>query len=154
MAFASLGDGERATELFGLLNPISHSSTKDDLQTYKVEPYVVAADVYGVAPHIGRGGWTWYTGSASLMYRAALESLLGFQLKGDSLQINPRIPKGWTGFQISFRRGTTQFLIHFNNHKTNPSSEKGTITFDGVKLGSREIILVQDGKTHEIRISA
>jgi cyclic beta-1,2-glucan synthetase len=147
IAFAALRDTERALPLFQLLNPINHSSTENEISTYKVEPYVVAGDVYTVAPHIGRGGWTWYTGSASWMYRAALESLLGFQLKGDRLQINPCLPRKFPEFQIIYMRGTTQFNIHVN------AASHRTVEMDGVKLASNEIVLIEDGKTHEIRVN-
>ncbi|OGP10940.1 MAG: hypothetical protein A2048_05665 [Deltaproteobacteria bacterium GWA2_45_12] len=152
MAFASLGDADRAWELCRLLNPIGHSSTKADLEIYKVEPYVVAADVYGEPPHVGRGGWTWYTGSASWMYRAVLESLLGFELKNNRLKINPCMPKDWSGFQILYKRGTTRYSIQVNHRKADLASEKGTIELDGVKLNSQEVLLVEDGKEHEIGV--
>src|SRR5205807_1777968 len=103
MAFALLGETDRAWELFALLNPVHHGATAGQISTYKVEPYVVAADVYAVAPHTGRGGWTWYTGSAGWMYRLLLETLLGLQLEGDRLRLNPRMPKTWTKFAIHYR---------------------------------------------------
>ena len=95
MAFTMLGDGDRAGELFSLLNPINHASTRAGLHKYKVEPYVAAGDIYAVWPHTGRGGWTWYTGSAGWMYRAGLESILGFKLHGDRLRVEPCIPRWW-----------------------------------------------------------
>ena len=102
IAYAMLGDGDRAGELFALLNPINHASTRAGLHKYKVEPYVAAGDVYAVPPHTGRGGWTWYTGSAGWMYRAGLESILGFQLSGDRLRIDPCVPRGWREFEITY----------------------------------------------------
>ena len=98
IAFAMLGDGDKAGELFSLLNPITHSSTRADIYRYKVEPYVVCADVYAEPSHVGRGGWTWYTGSAGWMYRAGLEWMLGFRLRGTTLVIDPCVPKSWPGF--------------------------------------------------------
>ena len=92
MAFALMGENERAWELFALLNPVHHGGTPEQIATYKVEPYVVAADVYAVAPHTGRGGWTWYTGSAGWMYRLLVETLLGVKLEGDQLRLTPRFP--------------------------------------------------------------
>src|SRR5438105_13009262 len=115
IAFAMLGDGDRAGELFGLLNPINHASTRAGLHKYKVEPYVAAADVYAVPPHTGRGGWTWYTGSAGWMYRAALEYILGFKLQGDRLRLDPCIPRGWREFEINYRRGQTAYRIKVEN---------------------------------------
>jgi len=104
MAFAKLGDPARAWELFSLINPIHHGSTPSRIAVYKVEPYVVAADVYSVAPHTGRGGWTWYTGSAGWLYRVAVESVLGFAIEGGrALRLNPRIPDAWPSFALSYR---------------------------------------------------
>ena len=95
MAFAALGEGDKAAELFSLLNPINHARTRADVHRYKVEPYVVAADVYAAPPHVGRGGWTWYTGSAGWMQRAGIESILGLRLQGAVLHLDPCIPKAW-----------------------------------------------------------
>src|SRR5690606_35468724 len=101
MVFARLGQGNKAYDLFALLNPINHATTPQHVDRYKVEPYVVAADVYSVAPHIGRGGWTWYTGSAGWMHRAGIEGILGVQRRGDHVVINPCIPSDWPEFQLS-----------------------------------------------------
>src|SRR5688500_2644564 len=98
IAFAALGDGDKAMELFAMLNPINHARSEAAVQRYRVEPYAVAADVYAEPPHVGRGGWTWYTGSAGWMYRAGLEWMLGFRLRGERLTISPCIPRGWAGF--------------------------------------------------------
>src|SRR4029079_1116707 len=103
LAFAALGDGDRAGELFSILNPINHSSTRSAAYRYKVEPYVACADIYAEPPHVGRGGWTWYTGSASWMYRAGLEGILGFRVQGATLLIDPCVPHAWRGFEINFR---------------------------------------------------
>jgi len=112
MAFAALGDAERAWWLMDMINPLHHGRTPEEVAIYKVEPYVVAADVYSVAPHTGRGGWTWYTGSAGWMYRLVVESLLGLRLQTDaagaSLSIRPCVPPEWTTYQIDYRfRATT-----------------------------------------------
>src|ERR1041384_5720620 len=98
MAFAQLGDARRAWEIFAMINPVNHTRSAAALATYKVEPYVMAADVYAAAPHTGRGGWTWYTGSAGWMYRLALESLLGLSREGARLRVAPCLPAGWPGF--------------------------------------------------------
>src|SRR5258708_22808317 len=95
LAFALLGDGDRAGELFSLLNPINHASTRAGIHRYKVEPYVVCADVYSAPPHVGRGGWTWYTGAASWMYRTAAEGILGIELKGAAFFVDSAIPRAW-----------------------------------------------------------
>ncbi len=115
IAFAKLGDGDRAGELFSILNPINHSSTRAGLHRYKVEPYVAAADIYAEPQNMGRGGWTWYTGSASWMYRAALESMLGFDLQGTTLAIDPCIPRGWREFEITYRYGGSVYQIKVDN---------------------------------------
>ena len=99
IAFAMLGDGDKANELFSMLNPINRSRTRDAIHRYKVEPYVICADVYSQPPHVGRGGWTWYTGSAGWMYRAGLEWILGFRVRGTILLIDPCIPKVWKNFE-------------------------------------------------------
>jgi cyclic beta-1,2-glucan synthetase len=150
MAYAELGDGERATELYSLLNPIHHASSRAGSYKYKVEPYVVAADIYGMHPHVGRGGWTWYTGSASWMYRAALESILGFKLRGNVLRIKPCIPKSWNHFEIIYRCNKTEYKISVENR--NPSNEKMKITLDDKLLLTEDIPLVYDGKKHKIHI--
>ncbi|HZG65377.1 MAG TPA: protein ndvB, partial [Herpetosiphonaceae bacterium] len=115
IAFAKLGLGDKAQGLFSLLNPINHARSPEDVARYKVEPYVVAADVYSVAPHIGRGGWTWYTGSAGWMYRAGLEGILGIRREGEFLVIDPCIPAAWPGFEATVRRGLTSYEIKLDN---------------------------------------
>ncbi len=105
MAFAELGDGDRATELFSLLNPLTHTRNADEIRRYRAEPYVVAADVYSQPPHTGRGGWTWYTGSAGWMYRVGLESILGLTRRDGALRIDPCIPKTWPRYEMVFKPG-------------------------------------------------
>ncbi|MEK6322450.1 MAG: glucoamylase family protein [Acidobacteriota bacterium] len=152
IAYAMLGDGDRAGELFALLNPINHASTRAGLHKYRVEPYVAAADVYAVWPHTGRGGWTWYTGSASWMYRAGLESILGFKLRGDRLQIDPCIPRGWREYEIVYKRGSTTYRLAIENpHGLCRGIAK--IEMDGEPLATSEIELVDDGKQHSVRIT-
>ncbi len=115
MAFAKLGNGGKAVELFALLNPINHARTPEEIDRYKVEPYVIAADVYSVAPHVGRGGWTWYTGSAAWMYRAGVEGILGIRREGSYLVIAPCIPEAWPGFDATVTVGSGQYDIHVEN---------------------------------------
>ena len=151
IAFALLGDGDRAGELFALLNPINHASTRAGLHKYKVEPYVAMGDVYAVPPHTGRGGWTWYTGSAGWMYRAALEYILGFKLSADRLRIDPCIPRGWREFEITYRRGNTTYRVNVEN----PHSfcrGVASVTLDGKLQRDDSVILSNDGGTHEVRI--
>ena len=152
IAFAMLGDGDKAGELFSLLNPINHASTRAGLHKYRVEPYVAAGDVYAEQAHVGRGGWTWYTGSAGWMYRAALESMLGFNLKGETLLIEPCIPRSWREFEINYRCGKTLYRIKVEN----PSSVcRGVaeVLLDGKLLASGEIPLTDDGLTHQVRVT-
>ena len=115
LAFAALGDGDKAGELFSILNPINHASTRAGAYRYKVEPYVVAADIYAEHPHVGRGGWTWYTGSAGWMYRAGIEWILGFRLRGPVLYLDPCIPRAWRGFQIRFRYHAALYEVSVEN---------------------------------------
>lgn len=151
IAYAMLGDGDRAGELFALLNPINHASTRAGLHKYKVEPYVAAGDVYAVWPHTGRGGWTWYTGSAGWMYRAALESILGFRLEGERLRIEPCVPRAWREFEINYRRGATHYHIKVTNpHGLNRGVSE--VWLDEARLPTEEIPLVADGKTHRVQI--
>jgi cyclic beta-1,2-glucan synthetase len=155
IAFAMLGDGDRAGELFSLINPINHALTADAARRYAVEPYVVAADVYSEPPNVGRGGWTWYTGSAGWMYRAGLERILGFRVQAEDLV--PCIPSGWPGFDIAFRHGSARYDIHVEN-PAGVSRGIARAELDGVALpevrpgaGAR-LRLVDDGKTHHLRV--
>ena len=133
MAFAQLGENEKAWELFALLNPIHHGATPAQIATYKVEPYVVAADVYAVAPHQGRGGWTWYTGSAGWMYRLLIETLLGLNLEGDQLRLTPRLPKTWTTFKIHYRYRQTHYHLTITR-LAEGSPGAGQLSLDGQDL--------------------
>jgi cyclic beta-1,2-glucan synthetase len=151
IAFALLGDGDRAGELFSLLNPINHASTRAGLHKYKVEPYVAAGDVYAVPPHTGRGGWTWYTGSAAWMYRAGLESILGFKLHNGRLTIDPCIPKWWRDYEIVYRHGVTTYRIKVEN-PTAVCRGVATVELDGALLSENEIALTDDGRMHAARV--
>jgi len=151
IAFAILGDGERAGELFSLLNPVNHSSTRAGLHKYKVEPYVAVGDVYAVPPHTGRGGWTWYTGSAGWMYRAGLESILGFKLHGERLQIDPCVPRWWRDFEITYRRGRTTYRIKVENPLA-VSRGVATVELDAARQPGDEFPLSDDGQTHIVRV--
>jgi cyclic beta-1,2-glucan synthetase len=147
-AFAELEQNDRAMDLFKLINPIYHSDTPDKVNKYRVEPYVIAADVYSTAPHNGRGGWTWYTGSASWMYRLGMERLLGLTRVGDNLQINPCIPKTWQSYELNYRFGKTIYHIHVENLKGTKQ-----ITVDGKISASTNIPLMDDEKKHEIIVT-
>jgi cyclic beta-1,2-glucan synthetase len=121
------------------------------MHRYKVEPYVAAADVYAVHPHTGRGGWTWYTGSASWMYRAGLEFILGFRLRGASLRIEPRIPRGWRGYEIDYRHGSSRYHIKVEN-PSGLSHGVRSVEVDGVPQAAGEVALKDDGASHQVRI--
>ena len=114
-AAARLGRGRHAFELLQILNPIQHARDPEGVERYKVEPYVVAGDVYSCPPHAGRGGWTWYTGSASWIYQAILESVLGIQRRGDRIEVNPCIPPDWTEYEVTYRFRSAVYRIHVEN---------------------------------------
>jgi cyclic beta-1,2-glucan synthetase len=153
IAFAMLGEGGKAAELFALLNPINHANTRVGLQRYKVEPYVACGDVYSEPAHVGRGGWSWYTGSAGWLYRAGLEWILGFRLCGRSLLIDPSIPKAWRHFKIVFRYHSARYDIAVENPHGVSHGVAG-VELDGQFLqGTPALIpLSDDGATHSVRV--
>jgi len=157
-AYAMLGQGEQAGEMFDILNPIRHSDSAKAMARYQVEPYVACADVYSEAPYIGRGGWTWYTGSAGWLYRAGLEAILGFQRQGDHLLINPCIPKSWPCYDIVYRhRGKQQGLTRYDIAVENPDGvNRGVVLveLDGLAQSHPidQILLVEDGQAHRVRV--
>ena len=150
MAFAEMGQTDRAWELFSMINPIHHGSTPAGIGKYRAEPYVVAADVYGVAPHVGRGGWTWYTGSAGWMYRLIIESLLGLHLDVDKLRFNPRPPRAWPSFKMHYRyRETTYHItVKCNGQGTTIQS----LLVDGIEQAEHFVRLVDDRSNHQVEI--
>jgi cellobiose phosphorylase len=150
-AFAELGQGDRAEALFRLLNPIYHSDTPEKVMRYRVEPYVVAADVYSVPPHVGRGGWTWYTGSASWMYRLGLEAILGLRRVGAALRIDPCIPKDWSGYELTYRDGETSYQIRVENPDGVNRGVK-QVTLDGEPLSGGDVPLAGDGRQHKVHV--
>jgi cyclic beta-1,2-glucan synthetase len=151
LATALQGDGDRAFELFQMLNPITHSDSAKAVDIYKVEPYVVAADVYTAKGHLGRGGWTWYTGSASWMYRTALEAILGFRQRGEELFLEPCIPARWKKFTIEYRFRSSTYEITVENPD---GLQRGTaeLTVDGRSV-EKAINLIDDGKHHRVTVS-
>ena len=150
-AFAKLGQGDRAGELFRMLNPIAHADTPEKAARYKVEPYVIAADIYSVPPHTGRGGWTWYTGSSAWMYLLGIEAILGISRVGNALNINPCIPRDWPGFKVDYRFGNTHYKISVENpHNVNRGVWQ--VLLDGVPLSDGLIPLVDDGLLHKVRV--
>jgi cyclic beta-1,2-glucan synthetase len=151
MAFALLGDHDRAWQLVGLLNPINHATTPATTAIYKVEPYVIAADVYAVPPHTGRGGWTWYTGSAGWMYRLLTETLLGLNREGDRLRLTPRLPTSWTSCKVQYRYRQTPYHISISRAPHGLLTEE-QVALDGNPIASGSIPLVDDGRAHSVEI--
>ncbi len=152
IACARLGEGDKSVELFDLLNPIHHASRRATAHRYKVEPYAVAADVYSAPAHVGRGGWTWYTGAAGWLYRAGLESILGFQKRGAALAIDPCIPREWEGFEIDYRYGETRYRIVVENPR-GVCSGVSSIRLDEAGLPKdAPVPLSDDGLEHTILV--
>jgi cellobiose phosphorylase len=152
IAYALLGKGDRAAELFSMINPLNRTRTAEELDRYKIEPYVIAADVYAHPQHTGRGGWSWYTGAAGWMYRAALEYILGFQKYGDRLQISPSIPAGWDAFEIIYRYQETEYRITVEN----PEGVSGgvvKVSLDGTPVTDQTIRLTDDKQTHSVTVT-
>lgn len=152
MAVAGLGDGEQAAELFDLINPINHTRNDRENSRYKLEPYVMAADVYATHPHTGRGGWSWYTGSAGWMYQAGLNSILGFGKTGDTLVINPCIPGRWKAYSITYRHRSSSYHIRIINPDGVMTGVR-SITIDGIHVADRQINLQDDNQTHELLVT-
>ena len=152
VAFAMLGNGDRAGELFSMLNPINHARSRTAAQRYRVEPYVACGDVYSMPPNVGRGGWTWYSGSAAWMYRTAVEYMLGIKLAGETLIVDPCIPSTWPGFEANFRHGDTVYEIQVEN-PMRVCRGVGAMTLDGQAIHPSAIPLVQDGQVHKVRVT-
>jgi cellobiose phosphorylase len=151
LATALQGRGDLAVKLWNLINPLYHATTPEEVQHYKVEPYVACADVYGALPHTGRGGWTWYTGSASWLYRVALETILGFQLRGDALRFEPCLPPNWRGFEIAFRHRSATYRISVDN-SAGVGRGVETVVLDGQRIPDGIVPLSDDQKTHDVRV--
>jgi cyclic beta-1,2-glucan synthetase len=151
MAFAALGQGDKAAELFAMLNPINHARTRANAHRYKVEPYVVCADVYSTPPHVGRGGWTWYTGSAGWLQRAGVEGVLGLRLHGATLCVDPCIPKAWGHFEAKIAYKSASYAIRAEN-PAGVNRGVAFVTVDGVELSERPVCvpLLDDGRRHEV----
>jgi cellobiose phosphorylase len=151
LAAALQGRGDLALTLWNVINPIYHATTRAEVDHYKVEPYVVCADVYGAPPHTGRGGWTWYTGSASWLYRVALEAILGFRREGDTLRFEPCIPPSWPGFEMIYRHHSATYRIRTDN---SAGTGRGVrwIELDGQRVPNGTVPLLDDEKTHEVAV--
>ena len=152
IAFAELGDGDKAAELLGMLNPITHATTPHDVERYRVEPYVAAGDVYSAKAHVGRGGWTWYSGSAGWLHRAGIEWLLGVRQRGSRLMIDPCIPAAWPGFTLTFRHRSARYEIAVEN-PGGVCRGVATLELDGAALADRSgVPLADDGHVHHVRV--
>jgi cyclic beta-1,2-glucan synthetase len=153
MAFAALGEGTKAGRLFAMLNPINHARTRSDVLRYKVEPYVVAADISAMPPHAGRGGWTWYTGSSGWMQRAGMESIIGLRLQAGALLFDPCIPAAWPSFEVTLRHGAARYEIRVENPE---GFERGIAqaSLDGASVGGGplRLDLEDDGACHEVLV--
>ena len=150
MAFAALGDGRRAGELAAMINPVAHAQDAAGVAVYKVEPYVMAADVYALAPHSGRGGWTWYTGSAGWMYRLIVESLLGVRREGDKLRLEPCLLDNWPGFKLRYRFRETVYRIVVS--RAPAGSAETRVSVDGVAQEQPLIALIDDRREHAVEV--
>ena len=134
-----------------LLNPINHARTPAEVEHYKVEPYVVCADIYGAPPHIGRGGWTWYTGSAGWLYRVAVEAIIGLRLRGNSMSLEPCVAAAWPGFEITYRHGSASYQIRVDNSSGGGHGVR-SVMVDGNAAEGGVIPLHDDGRTHDVRV--
>lgn len=153
LAFARLGEGERAAALLALLNPINHALDEEACERYRVEPYVVAADVYSVAPHVGRGGWTWYTGAAGWMYRAAIEGILGLRREGALLRVAPCIPGDWPGFSATLHVQRTRYALEVDNPERHCRGIARALLDDApLEHGEEGVRVPLDGAEHTLRI--
>ncbi|MFC3110526.1 GH36-type glycosyl hydrolase domain-containing protein [Undibacterium arcticum] len=149
MAFAALGNAERAWQLCKMINPINRAASVDAIAVYKTEPYVLASDVYALAPHVGRGGWTWYTGSAGWMYQFIVESLLGLRLEAEQLHFAPCVPADWKSFEVIYRYRKTDYHITVLPHTTDGNAR---LTIDGIERPGPAIPLVDDRHAHSVEV--
>ncbi|MFW6084959.1 MAG: GH36-type glycosyl hydrolase domain-containing protein, partial [Gemmatimonadota bacterium] len=152
-AFAALGDSEAAGRVLGYMNPVLRTTDRESVMRYRVEPYVVAADIYGVQPHVGRGGWTWYTGSAAWLYRFAVEAVLGLRREGDRLHVTPALPPGWEGYRAELSHGSARYRIDVARTVVEAGEPADVrIRIDGRDIGGGPVALVDDGETHEVDV--
>jgi len=150
MAAAALNDKQRTYDLIQMVNPLNHGATASGIKKYKTEPYVIAADVYAVENHEGMGGWTWYTGSAGWMYQLLAESFFGLKRTGNRLTIQPCIPDSWNSFKIKYKFADTDYHLYFDRDF---SAEETKLLLDGVNQESNDILLLNDGVVHDVKIS-
>ena len=151
MAFAKMGDAARAWEAFDMINPIHHGNSPDTIARYKVEPYVICADVYAVEPHTGRGGWSWYTGSAGWMYTFMMESLLGLKREGKHLSLTPCVPAGWTSFSLRYQHLSSTYLITVKLRDV--AYGQSLLFIDDIAMGNLLIPLMDDQREHVVELN-
>jgi cyclic beta-1,2-glucan synthetase len=151
IAYAMQGDGDRAYELFTMLNPINHASTRGGAHRYKIEPYVVAGDVYSEPPHVGRGGWSWYTGAAGWLYRAGVEFILGIRVRATSVEVAPCIPRDWPSYTVRYRRGGATYVIRVDN-PDRISTGEARISVDGERVAGNRFEAPDDGREHRVDV--
>jgi cyclic beta-1,2-glucan synthetase len=149
-ALATLGRGHEAGALWRMLSPLTHTTSAEGVTRYKAEPYVVAGDVYGVSPHMGRGGWTWYTGSAAWLYRAALETILGFTIRGNQLTFEPHLPLEWTAFEVEFAFGASIYRCRVEYQPENEGVTE--VSLDGNQVPTGVVLLRDDGLDHIVQV--
>ena len=152
IAETMLNFNQKAYELFNILNPIEHTKTKEAVLRYKVEPYVLAADVYGAGNLLGRGGWTWYTGSSGWFYKAGIEYILGLRINEGLLSIKPCIPKEWKEYRIRYEYGSSVYNIYVKNPNESEDNEVKEFYVDGQKIEEKQIKLIDNGKIYEIEV--
>ena len=151
LATALQGHGDRAFELFQMINPFMRTRTPEEVRVYQLEPYVVGADVYTAEGHVGRGGWSWYTGSAGWMYRVGLEAILGFTKVGDTLSLAPCVPASWPRFSVTYRHGRTTYTIAVERPQEARQGHQ-EVVLDGRVLDGEAIPLTDDGAAHEVTV--
>jgi cellobiose phosphorylase len=157
MAFAALGDNARAWELTQMINPVNHARTPEGAAAYKVEPYVIAADVYALPPHTGRGGWTWYTGSAGWMYRLVVEALLGLRREGERLHFAPCMPPAWDTFELHYRFGEATYHIVVRKAASEGDETPDApnlVIIDGIVQDDDFVLLSDDRQEHHVEVRA
>lgn len=152
IAFATLHLKDKAVEFYKMINPINHSDTADKEAVYKVEPYVIAADVYGASNLLGRGGWTWYTGSSSWFFKAGIEYILGFKVKNGVLSIEPCIPQDWKDYYIRYEFGTTVYNIRVKNVSGQASCKVKSFKVNGEEIEDKQVKLIDNGRIYEIDV--
>ena len=151
MALTKLGFGDKALQYFRMISPIEHSNSKQNIEKYKVEPYVITADIYSTKGLEGRGGWSWYTGSASWFYKVAIENILGFNIKNNEIIMNPVISKNWKGFEIQYKYKTSIYNIKVNNYNMKNTGVQKVIV-NGEEVNENKIRLIDNGKIYNIEI--